>query len=247
MFWWARKSAYSGAGMDAAKRASGLLPRISVVAVFWAAICGCSSQHESAPSLPARPVVLVVAPVLNFSGAQDFDPLKVTDLLASEFVAAGDVAVIPVNRVLAELGRRGKATAETPADAAELARTFGADATVVMAVTEYNPYDPPVIGLILQWYDALPEHSGSGGLSADSAPTPRWQVQRVFNAADEEVVKQLKEFARHRDGGRSPYGWQRWMKSQELYVRFCSAMLIRTIKQLNAKARDTAEPHEASS
>jgi len=247
MFWWARESAYSGAGMDAAKRASGLLPRIFVIAAVWAAICGCASQHQFAPSPPARPVVLVVAPVLNFSGAEDFDPLKVTDLLASEFVAAGDVAVIPVNRVLAELGRRGKANAETPADAVELARTFGADAAVVVAVTEYNPYDPPLIGLILQWYEVRPEQSGPGELSVDGAPTPRWQVQRVFNGADEEVVKQLKEFARHRDAGRSPYGWQRWMKSQELYVRFCSAMLIRTIKQLNAKARDTAEPHEASS
>jgi hypothetical protein len=204
----------------------------------------CDSSTQQFKPIPARQVV-VVAPVLNLSNTTEFDTLKVTDAVASELVGFPGIAAVPVNLTLAALAREGKTRVESPVEATELARQFGAQATLVTAVTEYRPYDPPVIGLIMQWY-AVPEAtpgqnshlaraqdfascSGLPELSGFSDVGPRIQLQRVFNAADEEVLDEVKNFAHQRDGHSSPYGWHRYIKSQELYVRYCCWSLIRSI------------------
>jgi NAD(P)H-dependent FMN reductase len=204
----------------------------------------------------------VVAPVLNLSGSEDFDPLKVTDLLASEALSFERVSVVPVNLALAELQRQGKCSVETPEDAVELARTLGADATLVTAVTEYNGYYPPVVGLTMQWYSAGGEPgrtgfdpvaasraTGSGGveLSDDGRLGPRWQVQRVFNAAHEQVLKEIRSFAAQRDADQSPYGWRKYVCCQELYVRYCGWAMIRTMLMLDGNDRLPVERDETES
>ncbi|MEW6251774.1 MAG: hypothetical protein AB1716_14105 [Planctomycetota bacterium] len=183
-------------------------------------------------------MVIALAPVLNLTGGQDFDPLKVTDLIASEFSSFNQVAVVPVNLALAELERRGKYAVETPQDAVTLARALGADAAVVVAIHEYNPYDPPVVGLTMQWYPA------AGGALSDGAAGPRWQIQRVFNAAHEDVREEVQSYADERSEHGGPYGWQRYLQSQELYVRYCGWSAIRTMLRLD---RAAARPHEAKS
>jgi hypothetical protein len=220
---------------------------------------GCAQQHAVSTETKCPPRVIVVAPVLNLSGSQDFDALKVTDLVASEFLSFPDVAVVPVNLTLAELERHGKRTVQTPADALELARVLGADATVVTAITEYNPYAPPVVGMVMQWYDVRDATKGSGAGAgvgenpeassqlSDSSVAPRWQVQRVFNAADEELCAQIRDYAARRDGDRSPYAWRKYVQSQEHYVRYCSYALIRAILKLDTNNRVAKEPNEARS
>jgi len=235
--------------------------RLAVAAVLVALVAGCAQQNRGAPGPKPTPRVLVVAPVLNLSGSQDFDPLKVTDLIASEFLSFEGVSVIPVNLTLAELTRQGKNSVTTAEEAVGLAQSLGADAAIVVAVTEYNPYSPPVVGLIMQWYSARPEprravfdpvtasravSSAERELSEPDLTKPRWQVQRVFNAADEAVLKDIRSFAAQRDGRQSPYGWQQYTKSQELYVRYCGWALIRTMLRLDESSRNV-EPHEAHS
>ena len=218
---------------------------------------GCAQRVRTISEAPRQPRVLVVAPVLNLSGSQDFDALKVADLVASEFLSFSDIAVIPVNLTLAELERQGKYAVETPEDAVALARALGADATIVVAVTEYNPYSPPVLGMIMQWYAARPasEPAPDPGAVADSSAElldvqrvrPRWQVQRVFNAADDELLEEIRAYARERDGHESPYGWRKCMRSQELYVRYCTHALIMTILRLDDGNRTAIKPNEAES
>ena len=199
--------------------------------------------------------MIVLAPVLNLTGRQDFDPLKITDLIASELLSFKNIAVLPVNLTLAELERRGKYAVETPQDAVALAQAFGADATVVFAIHEYNPYSPPVIGLTMQWYAAhpgagvpdAPAARASGALSDAAAALPRWQIQRVYNAADEEVREDIEHYAHERDGAKSPYGWKRYVQSQELYVRYCGWATIRTMLRLDQNERAAARPYEAKS
>ena len=128
---------------------------ISLLIAIGATEIGCvngNREREGANPAPARQVV-VVAPVLNLSGTNDFDSLKITDIIASEFLAFSTVSVVPVNLTLATLDRLGKKWIEGPEDAIELARELGADATIVTVITEYNPYNPPIIGLIMQWYE----------------------------------------------------------------------------------------------
>ena len=230
--------------------------------MLTAPLSGCGLGNGAAGPAFTPPRVVVVTPVLNLSGSEDFDPLRVTDLVASELAGFAGVSVVPVNRVLAELALQGRTLVETPQDALQLARTFGADAAVVTAVTEYDPYDPPVIGLIMQWYEETPATQLSGfnpvtasRLAADLPRTdhdgaasvaPRWQVQRIFDASDEELLVEVKRYADRHEGQRSPYGWRKYYKAQELYLRFCSHLLIKTIHQrLNEYAGTAVEPHEA--
>lgn len=220
-------------------------------------VTGCTQHRGATPALSSPPRVLVVAPVLNLSGNQDFDALKVTDLIASEFSSFPDVAVIPVNLTLAELERRGKEAVESPEDAVALARSLGADATIVTAITEYEPYTP-VVGLIMQWYSARSEPgsagrtansalSGDGELSDQNQPAPRLQIQRVFNAADEKILDQIRAFADERDGQAGPYGWRKYVRSQELYLRYCGWSAIRTMLKLDRSDRTAVKPNEAES
>lgn len=221
---------------------------------------GCTQrERENAPPRAVR--IYVLAPVVNLSGSEDFDPLKLTDLIASEFLSFEGVAVVPVNLALAELARRGRSAVETPEEARELARALGADAAVVIGVTEYDPYDPPVVGLVVQCYPVAAPGRGGGldpvsasrsaslpaRLSAAGTELPVVQVQRVFNAADERVLADIRSFARKREGAAGPYGWQRYVKSQELYVRYCGHAVILSMLSEEAGGRAAREQREAQS
>ena len=212
---------------------------------------GCGWVHfgRAQPFPRIRPQVVVVAPVLNLSDSPHVDVLKVTDTVASELLSFQNVSVIPVNLTLAALARRGMVHVETPEDAIDLAEEFGADATLVTAITEFDPYDPPVIGLVMQWYAvptsglgssfdpvAASRQAGIGDgaeLSAGPAVMPRLQVQRVFNAANNDVLEEMRQFAKRRGGHQSPHGWRRWSKSQELYIRYSTNALIHSILRLH--------------
>ncbi len=238
-----------GAGIGRSRKTSGCARWQALLVAAVAAGSGCTQSHPRDASPPGPSRVIVLAPVLNLTGSQDFDPLKVTDLIASEFLSFKNVAVVPVNLTLAELQRRGKYAVETPQDAVALARTFGADGTVVVAIHEYNPYDPPVVGLTLQWYRAgatsPPGEPIERSLSDAPDAAPRWQIPRVYNAADEAVREDIRAYARERDGEESPFGWRKYTVSQEKYVRYCGWATIRTMLRLDQ--RGPARPHEAKS
>jgi hypothetical protein len=226
-------------------------------------LAGCSWQRGPAGVEPrAEPVqVVVVAPVLNLSNSTDWDPLKVTDILASEFQSFPDIVVIPVNRTLAALALCGKSCVETPQDALDLARELHADATVVTAITEYDPYEPPRVGLVMQWY-APPHRQGPGAFdpvvasrqAADVVPASSGpgqtgalvlQIQQVYNAAEDAVLADARAFGARRSGHDSPYGAGIYVKSQELFVRYCCWTSIRTMVAQLDSSQTVVEEAEA--
>ncbi len=232
---------------------------IGALTLLCLALPGChwpANRVQPQPATPPIPVgVLVVAPVLNLSGSNDFDTLKFTDVVASEFAASHRANVVPVNLTLAALARHGKPYVQTGQEAAALAHELGADAAIVTAVTEYRPYDPPIIGLIMQWYDAAPAAASSAAPANPSASpqqhpggspvSPRWQIQRVFDASREEITDEVRAYADHHEEHDSPYEWRKVLKSQELYVRYCSWSLIRSMVALTSSA-SISQPNEVS-
>ena len=96
-----------------------------------------------------------MAPILNFSGHFDVDPIQAADLLASELTGFGVVTVLPVNRVVAALAIEGKTQVESPAHALDIANAVGADAIVIAGITEYDAYTP-VVGIVIQMYVTSP-------------------------------------------------------------------------------------------
>ena len=61
----------------------------------------------------------------------------------------------------------------------------------------------------------------AGLASSEDSLTPLGQIQKVYNATHDDVVSDVKHYARSRDAGDSPYGWQEYLKVQTQYLRFC--------------------------
>ncbi len=230
--------------------------RLTALAAAVAAIAfqiGCVRQDRSYDSrMAARsaPRLVVIAPVANLSGSRDFDPLKLTDIVASEILSFPGLTAVPVNMTLAALARRGKTHVDSAEEALELARELGADMTITTGVTEFNPYYPPIIGLIMQVY-IPPELDRASSFdpviaSRSAAPvtqaadmaadlsSPRMQLQRVFNGSTDWVQREVREYAGGRDGDRGPLGWRKHLRSQELYARYCAWSLIRSMLRQEA-------------
>jgi len=51
----------------------------------------------------------------------------------------------------------------------------------------------------------------------------------VFDASHGNVVDEIKTFAARRDADASPYGWRRYVVSQQDFVRFCCHATIRAL------------------
>lgn len=220
---------------------------VSFVAVSLLATSGCRGRRVIEPVRIANgrvaAMTIAVAPALNQSGSSDFDPNTFADLMASELGYAEGIEVIPVNRVLAVLDAQGAAGVASPTHALELTRLLGADAILVFAVTEYDPYDPPTISISSQLYGdragARRERLDPVALSrqaqlarSPAEPSVRGliaQTQRIFDASHESVAQDVRAFAKERGADDSPYGWRKFVVSQQHYIRFCCHETILTL------------------
>ena len=204
---------------------------------------GCAPKTVEPLTIPNHTLgamVIAVAPALNFSGGSDFDPSSVADLMASELGYLEGVNVIPVTRVLAVLARQGRQEIGSPSHALEIADTLGADAILVFAVTEYDPYNPPIVGIAAQLYGSRRGDSlGSIDpilVSRQARPfalsprvpatVPLAQAERVFDASHESVAGEVKAYARHRTEDLGPMGWEKYLASQRHYLRYCCHAII---------------------
>ena len=202
-------------------------------------LAGCVSEKRVEPVMIPNSgmgaMTIAVAPAINVSGSTDFDPSRFADLMASELSHADGVSVIPVSRVLGVLAVDGLETVVSPSHALELTRRLGADAILVFSVTEYDPYDPPRIGITAQLYGT---RTGAGAGSLDPVALSRTarltgadgrreadgvlsQSQRVFDASHNAVVEDVRRFWQKRNGDASPFGWRRYVVDQRAYIRFC--------------------------
>lgn len=189
------------------------------------------------------PMTIAVTPAINLSGSSDFDRLRFADLMASELSYAEGISVVPLSRVLGVLSAQGKDSIESPGHAEEVGRLVGADAILVFAVTEYDPYDPPSIGISAQLFEVraragfrpVGAYSTAAAGDPTTAPTERTlpptlaQTERVFDASHAVVVGDIQAFARLRGADDSPYGWRRYVVSQQAYIRFCCSATIRAL------------------
>lgn len=212
-----------------------------------AAVLGSGCQKRDAPSVRVEnpflgPMRVAVAPALNFSGSNDFDPNEVADIMASELSHVDGFEVLPVSRVLAILAGQGLTRVESSAHALQIKDWLGADAILVFGVTEYDPYEPPVVGISAELYGTRPLEAFSGidPVLASRSPTPigpaagrgsghelLGKFSGVFNAAHEPTADAVKSYARSRDSEESAFGWRKYTVSQQHYLRFCCHTTIK--------------------
>ena len=95
---------------------------------------------------------IAIAPAINLSGSRDFDPLVVSDTLYAEAQQVQNLNVLPVNKTLLAMQRLHIRALDDPQTAQRLAQALGADGLIIPAVTAYDPYNPPIVGMVLQMY-----------------------------------------------------------------------------------------------
>jgi hypothetical protein len=214
------------------RRRGGLAVCLAVAMCLGAAGCSQAKKPLGGWAAITPNTAIAVAPALNFSGSADFDPVKVADAFASELSQVPGVAVIGVNRVLAVLAEQGANRIQSPEHALAVCDRLGADAIMVFAVTEYDAYTP-VVGIAAQMYGRQTQGPQTDAVAtsrmARPFPVPEareslrpWaQSQRTFDARHEIVRDALEEYAKSRNAGDGPYGWKKYVASQEWYLRFC--------------------------
>lgn len=197
---------------------------------------------------------LAIAPAINLSGSRDFDPLVVSDTLYAEMQQVQNLNVLPLNKTLLAMRRLGVRSIDDVKTAQALAEALGADGLVVPAVTAYDPYNPPTMGMILQLYTPAPSSAAAAtpvklpnvrsnpdtvifagdlpnsGQASDPRPAqqPASQVAAVFNSTNQSVLRELHAFAAGRTQYDSALADQKYLMDADSYMRFvCHAMMRR--------------------
>jgi hypothetical protein len=161
--------------------------------------------------------------------------------------------VLPLNKTLLAMQRLGIRSIDDVKSAQRLAEFLGADGLVIPAVTAFDPYTPPTVGMVLQLYtpaQAAPTTAPAARsdsirsnpdtvIFATDIPTgpppspipaqqPVSQVSAVFNATNQSVLKELHVFAAGRTQYDSALADQKFLMDSDSYMRFvCHAMIRR--------------------
>lgn len=218
------------------------------------AFAGCSHDDKVAreswiTSFPPR-MTVAVAPALNFSGCSTFDPVKVADLMASELSTVPGVGVVGVSRVLAVLAEQGVDQIQSPLHALEVCDRLGADRILVFAICEYDAYTP-VVGIAAQMYGkhaaepqidplSITRNARPFAIGPERGTHPLAQVQRTFNARHDAIREAVQEYAEARSAEGQPYGWKKYLASQQLYMRFCCFRMVQDLLEQQGQCTTVA-------
>ncbi len=130
-------------------------PRTLILA-GWMLLCalglpGCFvlqvGVSNPAPNLPR----IAVAPFVNLSAERSVDGRRFAEAYYTELQKVPGFQVIPVGVVDSALHDYGL-NLDTPADMEKLIEVLDVDGVCFGAITEYNPYYPPRLGLQISWY-----------------------------------------------------------------------------------------------
>ena len=232
--------------------------RIGRYALVLLVCCGGCHNKRGTPAAVAigymgRAVTLAVVPVQDLSGTGTLDPLALTDIFAHELAQVPQVSVVPVNQAVAVMLGQGWRGLSSANQVQLLARMLNADGVVVIAVTMYDPYNPPRLGLIAEVYMVAPPQTALlpgedvnrlpvplASQPATSPQGPDRQVQRVYDASQTAQQKAIRQFARREpDGSRD---WREFLQNQRQFLRYCSwqtvADLVGAVRPLPGEDED---------
>ncbi|HEY4329888.1 MAG TPA: hypothetical protein VGN88_09140 [Phycisphaerae bacterium] len=121
---------------------------------------------------------IAIAPAINLSGSRDFDPLVVSDILYAEMQQVQGLNVLPLNKTIIAMQRLGIRSLDDVKSVQRLAEFMGADDFIVPAVTAYDPYNPPTVGMVLQLYTPA-SHAAAAAPPLAAEPQHPWDPQSI--------------------------------------------------------------------
>jgi len=131
------------------------ISRRSALALGGMLLLGGMSGCRAVPINVGNPIpgmtVVAVAPFLNLSAEPSIDGRRFAIAYYSELQKTANYQVVPVGIVESAI-RENELDITNPAQVVRLAQLLEADAVVIGAVTEYNPYYPPQLGVQISWY-----------------------------------------------------------------------------------------------
>ena len=180
--------------------------KLALVATALVSLCGCAAIPEIAhqprfhnpfPQLHR----VAVLPFFNLSADPSVDSSRFALAYFNALQEVPGFEVMPVGVVVARLQQDG-IVLDPSTDFQALARHLGVDALLVGAVTDYDPYYPPRLGLSVNWYAAnpgfhpIPAGYGLPWGTAEEEYIPDSLVQEAeFALAREQLKTQTPEFA----------------------------------------------------
>ncbi|WP_166831033.1 hypothetical protein [Thalassoroseus pseudoceratinae] len=174
------------------------------------AFVGCSTVEVGVSNpIPGLSRVAVV-PFFNLSMEPAADGHRFAEAYFTELQRTPGFEVVPVGVADAAMQDHGL-NLNNPGDALKLAKILDVDAIVVGAITAYDPYYPPRVGLRVAWYSPY-EWNFSPGLPTDPrarAPIfpPTIVLPALPDGSCDGPKKPGRRFGRHRDlceGPQSP-------------------------------------------
>ena len=230
---------------------------VGLAAMTLAMLAGCQSPPKAHPreltlSSPYPDVrTFAVAPAQNLSGMPTVDVLRISDTVFSELQQVEGLEVLPVNKTLQVMQKLNLRRIDSVAAAQRVAGQLGVDALVVPVITEYDPYRPPVVGMVLQLYTPGVPEPAAGPTARDItgselqpatqayAAQPVSTVTAVFNASNQSVLRELHAFAEGRTDYGSALQEDQFLDDQDAYVRFVAhAMVARLMEVERARLAD---------
>ena len=216
---------------------------LSAAGVFLCALLGGCKPPPPPLALRApypQPRSLAVLPLMNQSPSSELDTLRATDALVEELMRVENLVVYPTNQPLKVLIARGHTHPTSLAEAAEVARSLGADGVVIGSINDYEPYPPQKISMTLQlyWLHADMGYEGDDPVRLSRSASLRLnrggggdghgsQVQGLYDASSDQTVARVRVFAQQRNGQDSPYGWRRFLVDSEGFMHFaCREMVL---------------------
>ncbi len=218
-----------------------------IVAVLLGAwvmlLTACTSQKPAEVLQSPYPTrhVWAVAPLSNQSGSLAADGLALADHLHRQLENAGNLDVLPVNRVIAAMESLELRQVTTTAEALKLLQTLAVDGLVVGTISAYDPYDPPKVGLTLELftsekidqYDAMklralsrqPVDDAVADFTVNKPAQPVSIVGAVLDASDPRTRGALEKYAVQRGPQNERDAWRRYRISIDHYSEFVAYVM----------------------
>jgi hypothetical protein len=132
---------------------------------------------------------------------------------------------------------------------AEIGRTIQADAVIICKVTDYDPYNPPRLGIEFQMFktadyenvnsrytdlSALAQAPGPVVVPDDKGGVFIIRFEEIYDSRHDRTKNDLELYAISRSGDKSPARLEQYCRESQ-YIRFVSNMLIRKMIDLSAK------------
>lgn len=240
------------------------------------ALLACDSGTKQRALTPPRVIVApydsvhgetlwAVAPLRNESGTTLIDGFEVTDKVILAVEEVRGLRCLPLNRVLEAMRALEMQSVRTPEDARRLAASLGVDGLIVGSVTAYDPYNPPKIGMMLALFVASDSMNAGSAVdprslsvqptdanstaSAARSRSPATVVSQTLDAANHQVLMDVKAYAQGRHDDRSALGWEVYLESMDRYSQFAAHHAVDRLVQnewlrlTNEAGRQAQAPH----